>query len=289
MSDTTWQEVALAIPCEDERLVAVLAKPSNCGDTGVVIVVGGPQYRVGSHRQFVLLARALAQAGIPALRFDVRGMGDSTGAMQSFESSVPDIESAVGALVSACPTVRRVVLWGLCDAASAILLHASSKEDARIGGLVLANPWVRSDSSYAKTQLVHYYGKRLLQREFWKKVLRLDVDVADGAAAVARHIGKAGRGAGRSEAARFQTRMAEGLRAFRGPVLLVVSGQDLTAREFLDYTATDPAWQGLLDESRVTRSDFPEADHTFSAAGARERVEAGTLQWLAERVVGKGA
>jgi hypothetical protein len=83
--------------------------------------------------------------------------------------------------------------------------------------------------------------------------------------------------------------MAEGLRAFRGPVLLVVSGQDLTAREFLDYTATDPAWHGLLDESRVTRSDFPEADHTFSAAGSRERVEAGTLQWLAERVVGKGA
>ena len=57
----------------------------------------------------------------------------------------------------------------------------------------------------------------------------------------------------------------------------------------LDYTATDPAWHGLLDESRVTRSDFPEADHTFSAAGSRERVEAGTLQWLAERVVGKGA
>ena len=51
-------------------------------------------------------------------------------------------------------------------------------EDPRVAGMVLVNPWIRSDASYAKTQLVHYYGKRLLQREFWKKVLRLDVDLA---------------------------------------------------------------------------------------------------------------
>ncbi|MDE2614839.1 MAG: hypothetical protein KGL78_15480 [Burkholderiales bacterium] len=33
-----------------------LAEPRN---VGVVVIVGGPQYRVGSHRQFALLARHL--------------------------------------------------------------------------------------------------------------------------------------------------------------------------------------------------------------------------------------
>ena len=39
----------------------------------MVIVVGGPQYRAGSHRQFTLLARHIAAAGYPVLRFDARG------------------------------------------------------------------------------------------------------------------------------------------------------------------------------------------------------------------------
>lgn len=284
MSAIPWQEDALAISCGTERLVAVLARPTTCGDTGVVIVVGGPQYRAGSHRQFVLLARALASAGVPALRFDVRGMGDATGPMQPFESSTEDVECAIGALIASCPTVRRVVLWGLCDAASVILLHAGSSRDPRIAGLVLANPWVRSDASYAKTQLVHYYGKRLLQREFWKKLLRLDVDLADGAASIARHVSSAGRG-GERTGGRFQDRMAAGLRAFSGPVLLLLSGQDLTAREFLEYAGSDPAWRGLLDAPRISRSDLADADHTFSVTRAREQAEARTLQWLQEFVV----
>jgi len=283
MTAVPWQEDALAIACGAERLVAVLATPSPCGDTGVVIVVGGPQYRAGSHRQFVLLARALAAAGVPALRFDVRGMGDATGPMQSFEASTVDVECAIDALISSCPTVRRVVLWGLCDAASVILLHAGSSRDPRIAGLVLANPWVRSDASYARTQLVHYYGKRLLQRDFWRKLLRFDVDLADGAASIARHVSSAGKG-GQRTGGRFQDRMAAGLRAFSGPVLLLLSGQDLTAREFLEYAGKDPAWRGLLDAPRISRSDLADADHTFSTAVAREQAEGRTLQWLQEFV-----
>jgi len=288
LSEIPWQEDALAIPCGAERLVGVLARPSVCGDTGVVIVVGGPQYRAGSHRQFVLLARALAAAGVPALRFDVRGMGDATGPMQSFESSTLDVECAIGAMVSSCPTVRRVVLWGLCDAASVILLHARSHRDPRVAGIVLVNPWIRSDASYAKTQLVHYYAKRLLQREFWKKVLRLEVDLANGAASVARHVANAGGAGGRADRGQFQDRMAGGLRAFGVPVLLLLSGQDLTAREFLDYAAMDPAWRGILDAPCITRSDFTDADHTFSTAAARSQAEARTVQWLRELVLGKG-
>ena len=48
-------------------------------------MVGGPQYRVGSHRQFTLMARAFAAAGYPVLRFDYRGIGDSEGESRGFE------------------------------------------------------------------------------------------------------------------------------------------------------------------------------------------------------------
>jgi hypothetical protein len=45
----------------------------------VVIIVVGPQYRAGLHRQFVSLARTLSTAGFLVLRYDYRGMGDSDG------------------------------------------------------------------------------------------------------------------------------------------------------------------------------------------------------------------
>ena len=44
--------------------------------TAVLVVVGGPQVRAGSHRHFVQLARHLATHGHAVMRFDVRGMGD---------------------------------------------------------------------------------------------------------------------------------------------------------------------------------------------------------------------
>ena len=51
--------------CGGDTLYGVLARPQksvHTARTGVVVIVGGPQTRVGSHRQFVLLSRALAAA-----------------------------------------------------------------------------------------------------------------------------------------------------------------------------------------------------------------------------------
>ncbi len=80
------RERFISFDCDGESCVGGVGEPtagSNATDVGVAIIVGGPQYRAGSHRQFILLARRLAHAGIPALRFDYRGMGDSPGAMRS--------------------------------------------------------------------------------------------------------------------------------------------------------------------------------------------------------------
>ena len=162
---------ALVFEVAGEQLLVIVSKPDFPVDCGVLIIVGGPQYRVGSHRQFLLLSRRLATEGYPAMRFDYRGMGDSSGTIRDFDDVSEDIGSAVDAFQLACPMVKRVVLWGLCDAASAALLYVQMSRDRRIAGLVLLNPWVRSVASLAQTHIKNYYGQRLLQKVFWIKLL----------------------------------------------------------------------------------------------------------------------
>jgi exosortase A-associated hydrolase 1 len=265
--------------CEGETLIGILAQPEQPAAIGVVVVVGGPQYRAGSHRQFTLLARRLASAGFAVLRFDYRGMGDSSGTPRNFEAIDADIRAAIDALVAACPSVRGVVLWGLCDAASAAMMYAPS--DARVAGLALANPWARGAESYAQAQLKHYYLQRLLSADFWRKVLRGEFNPFRSAGELRASVRDAT--ASRKTTSDFRVRMLNGLRKFAGPVLLVISGQDLTAQEFLLYVEATRAGD-VLSEPMVRRIDLPEADHTFSTPDAQEGVESSTLEWLRSRV-----
>lgn len=285
------QEQALVFECSGEHLAGILTTPDEAsaggverGKLGLVVVVGGPQYRVGSHRQFRLLARTVAEAGFPVLRFDVRGMGDSTGDLKSFEHITPDIGAAIDALHQYAPQVQRVALWGLCDGASAALLYCHDTRDERVHGLCLLNPWVRSEASLARTHVKHYYADRLRQKEFWTKLLTGKVAMSALAelwrnlrATLAGH--RSGTGT-QPSAAPFQDRMARGWRQFRGSVQVLLSGRDYTAREFLEYAAREPAWNGWSETATTTRKDLPEADHTFSTAADRSEVERLTIRWL---------
>lgn len=277
-----FSEAALVFPVAGERLLGVVARPDGSRDCAVLLVVGGPQYRVGSHRQFLLLSRRLAAEGYPVMRFDYRGMGDSGAAVRSFDAVGEDIGAAIDAFLEACPGVRRIVLWGLCDGASAALLHVQASRDPRIAGLVLLNPWVRSEASLAQTHIKHYYGQRLLQRAFWVKLLSGKMQIVRSLRGL---LGNAmlARGTGSPRQSRsFQDLMAEGWRQFDGEVLLILSGQDYTAKEFLEYVASDVAWSGVLDSRKLSRVDVADADHTFSSEELRSRVENETLKWLAK-------
>lgn len=280
-------EEVLRFDCEGQQLLGIVSRPAaqQPSPLAVVIAVGGPQYRVGSHRQFVSLARHLAANGHVALRFDCRGMGDSEGDMQTFEQSGPDLQAAIDTLCATHPQVRQVVVWGLCDAASAALMFTTSHP--RVVGIVAANPWARSAASLAATQVKHYYTARLMQAEFWSKLLRGRFDWRGSLRSFAAKLRDAaapahgnGRNASAAQNQPFQTRMAHGLAAFGGRVLLILSGNDLTAQEFLQYTASAPAWKGLLTHGKLTRVDIDGADHTFSSRGWQQQAEGATLAWL---------
>jgi exosortase A-associated hydrolase 1 len=272
-------EQAVVFACGQDPLVGVLHRPDTPADTALVIVVGGPQYRAGSHRQFVQLARRLSAAGYAVLRFDVRGMGDGAGAPRSFEERSDDIGAAVNAVLRLVHSARQVVLWALCDGASAALIYYERTRDARVHGMCLANPWVRSDESLARTHVKHYYGRRLLQGEFWAKLVRGGISTKAlrdflRSAALARVA------TSRSVSRPFQERMARAWLEFDGPLLLLLSSDDYTAKEFVDEVRKSPAWSGALARKGLNRLDVPHADHTFSTHESREQAEANTLLWL---------
>lgn len=273
-----YAEETISFACNNETLFGILARPEQSVEVGVIIIVGGPQTRVGSHRQFVLFSRALAVAGFPALRFDYRGMGDSSGEQRDFEQVTPDIRVAIDTLQEHCPGVRRIVLWGLCDAAAAALLYCDDTHDPRIAGLCLLNPWVRSEATLARTQVKHYYGQRLLQKEFWLKLLIGKLNIVGALSGFFGKLKQASANIDRRQG--FQDRMARGLKDFPGQVLLLLSGNDYTAKEFLEYTTAAETWRGLLDRPNTTRIDLAEADHTFSSAVWRNAVSEACLKWL---------
>lgn len=293
----------ITIDCHGQSLSALLSEPvdsasgadaSAASEIGVLMIVGGPQYRVGAHRQFTLLGRALAAGGVPMLRFDVRGMGDAEGEQRSFEQLDDDIAAAIDAWRRERPALRRVVLWGLCDGASAALLYVQRRRDPRVAALCLANPWVRTEASLARTQVRHYYLDRLRQGAFWRKLLSGRV----GLAALRELLGKlkTGRAAHSPSGTDadadlpYTERMAAGLRDFAGPVLLLLSGDDYVAKEFLDRCRDGGArWHGLLARAGLMRHDLPEADHTFSTAAWRAEVEARTLAFVAPLARGSTA
>ena len=280
-------ERVLSFACEGEQLLGILHAGTQDARTGVLVIVGGPQYRVGSHRQFVLLARTLAQHGIPTLRFDYRGMGDASGASRDFEQVDADIRAACDAFVAATPGLQRIVLWGLCDAASAALFYAP--RDPRIAALVLLNPWLRQAQAQARTMVQHYYKKRLFSRDLWRKLFTGQFDLRGSVRSLWQTLKQARRSTPKASAKTASThvtpvglsaRMAAGWRQFAGPKLLVLSGDDLVAKEFETVSSSDPLWQGLREQASVQTHRMASANHTFARAEWRDEVAAVTAQFV---------
>jgi len=280
-------EEPFVFECRGGQLVGILHQPEETLAIGVLIVVGGPQYRVGSHRQFILLARFLAENGFPVLRFDYRAMGDSEGDGVDFEGVDKDIAAAIDQFYGRTPDMKGVVIWGLCDAASAALFYAY--KDPRVKGLVLLNPWVRTQSGEAKAYIKHYYLARLLSGAFWKKLLSGQWGLRSSLQSFFALLKKS-RAPSVADISNVDLldkstplpeRMAEGLRHFSGEVLIVLSGKnDYVACEFRDMVGESNAWKALLSRESVQTETLLEANHTFSSKVWRGQVEQWTDEWL---------
>lgn len=281
-------EQALVFACAGARLIGITTHPKQPTETGVVIIVGGPQYRAGSHRQFTLLARHLAEQGIASIRFDYRGMGDSEGDMRNFEAIDADIKAAIDSFTTQTPSIKQIVLWGLCDAASAALYYGHT--DSRVKGMILLNPWVHTEAGAARARLTHYYLNRLLCKTFWAKLFSGKVKIGSSIndlATSAKSINPASTNVApahtdpRHGSSGYIDRMLLGIEKFKGALLFILSGQDMTAQEFVSLIEIDKNWQKAVLGSNATIQKLREANHTFSTTLWRNKVAAWTTSFVA--------
>lgn len=255
--------------CDGETLAATLdAAP---GSVGLLIVTGGNETRAGAFCGQAELAARIAAAGFPVLRFDRRGVGDSSGQNRGFRESREDILAAIAAFRDLCPQISRIVAFGNCDAASALMLMRGDQCDA----LVLSNPWTFDEEAAEESPALPppeairaRYWSKLRNPGEWLRLLRGEVDLSR----LRKGIGAAaGRSAGPTLLAQA---MEQGIDAATKPYVILIAGNDRTGLAF------DRFWtaHGDLRQGPVHRC--PGASHAYLEPHAAEWLEVQVIAML---------
>lgn len=259
----------LSFACEGAALAASLDEAP--GATGLLIVSGGNEIRSGAHRGMAMLAGRVAAAGFPVFRFDRRGIGDSEGENGGFEFSGPDIVAAIAAFRHAAPQVSRIVAFGNCDAASALLLHQPLSLDA----LIVANPWTYdSDAEEGETAdepalppasaIRARYLSRLKDPKSLLRLLKGEVDFRK----LVRGLSALGKSTAPAAPDGLPARIEVALSGLACPATILLATGDRTAQAFMENC---PA---ALNRLPVERLASP--SHSFAGDDA---------DWLAERIL----
>lgn len=257
----------LNFACEGATIAATLDEAP--GNTGLLIVSGGNEIRSGAHRGMAMLAARIADAGHPVFRFDRRGIGDSEGANGGFENSRPDIAAAIAAFRDATPQVTRIIAFGNCDAASALLLH----QPLPLDGLILANPWTYdSDGDDAAdepalppaTAIRARYLSRLKDPKSLLRLLKGEVDFRKLLRGLSALKASAVPAAPNSLAERIDGAIA----ALGTPATVLLATGDRTAQAFM---ANCPAALGRVPVERLAS-----ASHSFAGDDG---------EWLVTRIL----
>lgn len=276
--------------CDGRRLYGILHLPDRLQviERVVLMVVGGPQTRIGSHRLYVQLARFLCAQGVAVFRFDYAGVGDSEEEWSGYKFAGPSITAAIDFLVKEIPLLDEVILWSLCDGATASVLFGQH-EPHRIAGMILCNPYLHSASGQAQTVLRHYYAKRILEKNFWQKVLALRLNVRESLASLSALVKQSQYSNGKAVDARHPEEYASeihpdelvhGLALFRQPIRFLLSTADLTAMLFHDFCKSQKKLQKAFKARRYTIDYVEAADHTFSNNQAKQLLFLKTLMAL---------
>lgn len=256
----------LNFACEGAMLAATLDDAPST--TGLLIVSGGNEIRSGAHRGMAMLAQRIAAAGHPVFRFDRRGIGDSDGANGGFESSAPDIAAAIAAFRAAAPHLTRIVAFGNCDAASALLLH----QPLGLDELILANPWTYEGGADDEADepalppasaIRARYLARLTDPKSLLRLLKGDIDLKK----LARGLSALGRRAAPAAPDSLPARLDAALANLSCPATILLATGDRTAQAFVEN-----CHPGAVPVERLDS-----ASHSFAGDDG---------DWLAKRVLG---
>jgi alpha-beta hydrolase superfamily lysophospholipase len=167
--------VAIRQPCGE--LFGILTEPTgDRADLCAVLLNAGALTHAGPNRMWVEAARRWAQQGVPSLRLDLEGIGESDGDETAYtdvgafytEALVPQVLAALDDLARR-GLPQRFVLLGLCSGAY-WAFHAALR-DERVAAAYLVNPrallW---DDEVRSLQQVRKLRK-LARPSTWRKVL----------------------------------------------------------------------------------------------------------------------
>ncbi|GGB50097.1 hydrolase 1, exosortase A system-associated [Blastomonas aquatica] len=261
--------------CAGEILAATLDEAD--GSTGLLIVSGGNEIRSGAHAGMAALAAAVAVAGHPVMRYDRRGIGDSTGENAGFDSSADDISAAVLAMRAEVPTLTRLVAFGNCDAASSLALYGPA---AGIDALVLANMWTLESESdeadedeAAATMTAGAIRSRYLAKlKDPRELSRL----ASGGVNIGKLVRGLKQATAKTEVTGLAARLGQALAGMPLPTKLLVAEHDRTAMWFLEHWDSEPFTPARANPN-LTMARLASGSHSFASSDDKA--------WLRERIL----
>ena len=261
------------------------------GLPAAILLNAGIISRVGPNRVYVKIARNLARLGMPVLRFDLSGIGDSPvrrDHLPFYRSAVNETQDAMD-YVTEATGAGQFVLMGICSGAN--LSYETARRDSRVVGAVLLNP--RHHLHRGAGEIHSAIRSRVLRHHYWritffssfsaKNWLNLLAGRARGGAVVkaARGLWSRGPFASRRAVSSVVIQAEGKLRSLaeRGTRLLHVYSE---GDEGLDYLQAVfghrlGAWraEGLLEMEVI-----PGANHTFSLLWSQERLLAVLGDWV---------
>ena len=271
------------------ELFGILSKPRHTRPNAptIVMVNTGFGRRVGDGRVFVTLARRLAAIGVPSLRMDMAGFGDSRPGQERTPN--PYSASHVGDLMAASDALARrglasPTLVGICSGAYAVF-HAAVA-DPRVHGAVIVNlqkfEWNVGASLKVENRRtrrpVGFYIRAVGERKAWRRLLEGRVEVVPILTSLLRRPWSAAyRGMClRIEAATgLRTRAGKTIRDFRaleargGRVDLVYSAGDPGLSELAQHFGHNA--RRLRGMRNVRLNILDAADHALLDQNARSQ------------------
>jgi alpha-beta hydrolase superfamily lysophospholipase len=197
-SGVDLREQPLTVEGPDGPLFGILTEPTGeRQDLCAVLINAGAQRRTGPNRMWVEIARRWAARGVPTLRFDLAGIGDSDGDTATLvhvaaiyaQTYGRQARAALDAMQARGLAPRFIVL-GLC-AGGYWSLH-TALADERVGSVIMLNPrsliW---DEGIYGVRRVRELRERLLVALTWRKALHGELNLA-------RHLETARALAGRA-------------------------------------------------------------------------------------------
>jgi dienelactone hydrolase len=273
-------EEAVTFASGGEQLVGVLAPAASDASLGAVIVHGWSSYRSGPHNMLVKLARALAAAGVPALRFDLRGRGDSTGeyGRTNLDAMIDDTISAGRWLQqrSGCTELAGV---GLCSGGN-VVIGAATLEPAFVRLVPISTlPFQPQKQSAGKWRrrcaMAGSYARKALRWQTWRKILRGEVNYGK-VGQVLRAEESAAVGAGGENLKDSARDIMEALKAYAGDMLFIHGQGDAEAVAAREHYQSFAQAHGLNAAFHLVTG----ANHNFyRLAWERELIEV-TVQTL---------